>query len=434
MTLFRGLSFHKGRIQHDNYKIALAEFNKSLSLIIDPEQLRANVVSKIQDIIKANRIFLFLYNDDYHRYMLTDVIGVDKSPYSKFFFTPKDKLIYWLLVNEKHLSLVRNEGVRAFFAPQEQNMLTEMNVLYIHPLKVMNRLTGLICLGQKYDGSDYNIEEIELLSILLDQAAIAFENANMYQNQKERMKKMYRADRLAIMGQLAAGAAHEIRNPLAAIRSTIQYVKKEIKDPVKAKMTTGLLDEVDRINAIIQGLLSFSSPDRLNPEIVDLKQLINQTILLISNTAKKKNCEINIDYKTERKELIADPSRLKQVFLNIIMNALDAVNKKGVLNIVIDWNEKIEKGFEKPVPEYIITFTDNGRGISSEDMEKIFDPFFTTKEEGTGLGLSISYGIVVSHGGDILVESRPGKGTKVVVKLPVKEAQSTEHGAQGKKV
>lgn len=416
MSLFQ--VFKKGGLKHDNYKTALAEFNKSLSLIIDPDQLRLNIISKIQDITKTNRIFLFLYNDEYHRYMLTDVIGVNKSTYSKLFFSPKDKLIYWLLVNEKHLSLTRNRNVRTFFSPHEQTMLNEMDVCYIHPLKVMNRLTGLICLGRKYNGYDFNDEETELLGILLDQAAISFENANMYQNQKERMKKMYRADRLAIMGQLAAGAAHEIRNPLASIRSTIQYVKKEIKDPVKAEMTSGLLEEVDRINAIIQGLLSFSNPDKLNHEIIDLNLLINQTILLISNTARKKNCEIKLEYNTERTELIADASRLKQVFLNIIMNALDSINKKGTLEIIIDCNEEFEKDFGKPASEFIISFIDNGTGINPDNMEKIFDPFFTTKEDGTGLGLSISYGIVVNHGGDIVVKSQPFKGTKVIVKLP----------------
>lgn len=412
------LWFNKGKKMHESYKLTLSEFNKSLSLIIDPNQLRANVISKIQQIINVERIFLFLYSDDYHRYILSDVIGVSKSPYSKYYFTPKDKLIYWLSVNEKHILLYRDEGVRSFLSNHEKNMIKEMNVRYIHPLKAMNRLTGLIFLGQKPNDKNFRNDEIEMLKILLDQASIAFENANLYQNQKDRIKKMHRTDRLAIIGQLAAGAAHEIRNPLTSIRSTIQYVQKNMNDPVKEKMTKELLGEVDRINEIIQGLLSFSNPDKLKPEQVDLKQLIEQTILLTSNITKKKNCKINIEYKTEKKDLIADPSQLKQVFLNIIMNAIHAVKKEGDINITIDWNEKVEKGLDKPVQEYIITFIDDGAGISPENMEKIFDPFFTTKEDGTGLGLSISYGIIIQHGGDISVESGLGEGTSVVVKVP----------------
>ncbi len=413
------LGFSQNRKEYESYKIALSEFNKTISLIIDPELLKSNIVSKIQEIIHVNRIFLFLYNEDYHRYTLTNVIGVSKNQYTKFYFTPKDKLIYWLSVNEKHILLAQNESVCSFFSSYERNMLKEMDVSYIHPLKVMNRLIGLIFIGQKSNGKDYLNEEIELLKILLDQAAIAFENANLYQNQKDRLKKMYRTDRLAMMGQLAAGAAHEIRNPLTSIRSTIQYVQKDIKDPVKAKMTSELLREVDRINEIIHGLLSFSNPDKLRLEQVDLQQLINQSILLITNTAKKKNCNIALEYNTDKIELFADSSQLKQVFLNILMNAIQSIQDEGRITVSIDWNERIEKGFDKPVLEFIISVIDNGMGISQENLEKIFDPFFTTKNDGTGLGLSISYGIVVQHEGDISVTSKLGRGTKVMVKLPV---------------
>ena len=418
MNLLHHLGFNKKRKVNKNYRLALSEFNKSLSLIIDRDQLKANVVSKLQEIVKVDKVFLFLYDEDYHKYLLTDTIGTDKNQYSRFYFTPKDKLIYWLSVNEKHVVLSQNEGLHSYFSPKEQEMLNEMDISYIHPLKVMNSLIGIILFGKKSSGTEYKNDEIELLTILLDQAAFAFENANLFQQQKDRIRKMYRADRLAIMGQLAAGAAHEIRNPLTSIRTTIQYVKNEIKDPVKAKMTTGLIDEVDRINEIIQGLLTFSNPNKLSREKIDLEQLINQTILLVSNTARKRSCNIEITYNTEKKDLIADAAQLKQVFLNIIMNALQAMNDKGEIKITIDWSTKNEKGFDKTRQEYIIAIEDNGEGISQENLEKIFDPFFTTKNDGTGLGLSISYGIIIQHGGDIAVESKEGKGTKVTIKLP----------------
>jgi signal transduction histidine kinase len=419
MKLHKILGFNVGKGKHEDYKHALSEFNKSLSLIMDYGQLRANIVSKIQDVTNVEKVFLFLYNEDYHRYTLTNTIGVNKSPYSKYYFTQKDKLIYWLSVNEKYVALDRHAGVYSFFSPHEQNMLKDMEVNYIHSLKVTNRLTGFVFLGKRMNGKDYGKDEIELLTILLDQAALAFENANLFQSQKDRMKKMYRADRLAILGQLAAGAAHEIRNPLTSIRGTIQYVQKDIKDPVKVKMTSQLLNEVDRINGIVQGLLSFSSPDELNAEMIDLEQLINQTVLLTLNAAREKNCEIYVEYNTEKKDLMADPSQLKQVFLNIIMNAIYSIQDTGKVNIIVDWNDSSVSNLYRQRQEYIITFIDNGTGISPENMEKIFDPFFTTKEDGTGLGLSISYGIIVQHGGDIKVESEPGKGTKVMVKLPV---------------
>ena len=120
----------------------------------------------------------------------------------------------------------------------------------------MNRITGIICLGPKIDTTPYTDEEINLLDIHLGQAALAFENAYLYEQQKSRLKKMYRTDRLATLGQLAAGAAHEIRNPLTSIRSTIQYLHKDFKDETKSKLVAEVIEEVDRINDIIEGLVN----------------------------------------------------------------------------------------------------------------------------------------------------------------------------------
>lgn len=426
MNLINKIGFYKKRKEHENYKLALSEFHKSLTLITDTKLITSYVIAKIQEIIKVNKVFLFLYNEDYHRFVLSNVTGVDKTLYSRYYFTQKDKLIHWLNVNEKYIIFNQDNGVQSFFSSHEKNILKELDVNYVHPLKVMNRLIGVIFLGQKLNESEYNKNDIELLSILLDQAAFAFENTNLYQNQKDRIKKMYRADRLAILGQLAAGAAHEIRNPLTSIRSTIQYIKKGIKDPVKAKMTSGLLEEVDRINDIILGLLSFSNPDILKQEQIDLEELINQTVLLVSNTAKKKNCLISVDFNANRNDLFADASQLKQVFLNIIMNSIESIIDKGIIRITIDLNERYEKGANEPINEYLITIKDNGGGISQEDMENIFDPFYTTRIDGTGLGLSISYGIITQHNGDVSIESKLGKGTKVVIKLPINELQELE--------
>ena len=107
MGLLQNIGFNRKRKEHDNLKLALLEFNKSISLFVEKEQLKASVIGKIKEITKAKRIFLFLYNDDYYRYVLTDVIGVDKKLYSKYYFSSKDKLVYWLKVNEKHLFAIK---------------------------------------------------------------------------------------------------------------------------------------------------------------------------------------------------------------------------------------------------------------------------------------------------------------------------------------
>ena len=284
----------------------------------------------------------------------------------------------------------------------------------------MNQTNGTIFIGKKNDGTRFSEQELNLLSILINQANFAIEHASLYEAQTERLKKMYRTDRLATLGELAAGAAHEIRNPLTAIRSTIQYLSKDFSsDPVKNEMMTELISEVERINKIVQGLLSFARPSALDTSEVNIEQLINQTLLLVTNTLRKQNIEVEFEYFTDNTTIQADAEQLKQVFLNIILNAVEAMNQnppERSRTLIIS----IEKG--APINTHsrylILSFEDTGKGIEQKDIENVFNPFFTTKEEGTGLGLAICYGIINRHEGEIEVKSTPGKGTCMNVKLP----------------
>jgi signal transduction histidine kinase len=228
---------------------------------------------------------------------------------------------------------------------------------------------------------------------------------------------MYRADRLATLGELSAGAAHEIRNPLTSIRSSIQFLKRKLNDSTDIEMANDLISEVDRIYDIIEGMLSFAKPQPLKKENTQLKTILIQTVQLVLNTARKLEIDIGLNYQADREDIFADPSQLKQVFLNIIMNSIQAIKSTpGKIEINVIFSE----GKNNYAPVYLIEFIDNGEGISNEDIDKIFDPFFTTKNEGTGLGLSISYGIINQHGGDIEFFSEPGKGTKVKIRIPLK--------------
>jgi signal transduction histidine kinase len=292
----------------------------------------------------------------------------------------------------------------------------------------MNRVTGLVCLGKKISNARFTREEVELLTTLLGQVSLAFENAYLYQQQKSRLRKMYRADRLATLGQLAAGAAHEIRNPLTSIRSTIQYLQKTITDAAKKELVVGLIQEVDRINEIIEGLLSFSKPTRPETEQVNLDSLLEQTLTLIATSAKKRKIEVDYKFDATEKQLEADPSQLKQVFLNIMMNAMQAMDDGGNLQILVESSRKDGQLSPEGQKRFLITFKDSGEGIPKENLEHVFDPFFTTKKDGTGLGLSISYGIIQQHGGDIEIESltreeKPdNSGTYVTITLPIKRS------------
>ena len=398
-----------------NLEQLLSEFNRSLTLIVDKSLLIGNIVAKVKQICPVESVYIFLLDENTGKFKLQN--EAKNKPVT---LTNRSRLISWLSVNEKHLIISRHPDIVSYFPPEEQEIIRQLGAELIFPLKIMNQINGTIFLGKKTDGAPFTEQELNLLSILINQATFAIEHASLYEQQTERLKKMYRTDRLATLGELAAGAAHEIRNPLTAIRSTIQYLSKDFSaDPVKSEMVTELISEVERINKIVQGLLSFARPSDLNTSDINIEQLINQTLLLVTNTLRKQNVEVEFEYFTDNTTIQGDAEQLKQVFLNIILNAVEAMGKnppERSRTLIIS----IEKG--TPINTHsrylIISFEDSGKGIEQKNIENVFNPFVTTKEEGTGLGLAICYGIINRHEGEIEVKSVPDKGTCINIKLP----------------
>lgn len=396
----------------------LSEFNRSLMLIADKPLLITNLIAKMKQIGHVESVFVFLLDEGTGKLKLQSGRPEQEGP--DLFFNTHDRLIRWLEVNETQLEVSRHPDILAFFPEEEQAKIRLLQAELIYPLKVMNRLSGTVFLGRKTCGTPFTPQETRLLSLLVNQAAFAVEHASLYELQSDRIKRMYRTDRLATLGELAAGAAHEIRNPLTAIRSTIQYLSKDFAaDPVKNEMVSELIAEVERINKIVQGLLSFARPSALDYAAVDIEQLINQTLVLVTSSIHKHRIDVQFEYFTGETTVTADREQLKQVFLNMILNAVEAMagKEEGEPRTLI---VSIEKGavIDSHTRYLLVSFEDTGKGIREEDIENVFNPFFTTKEEGTGLGLAISYGIINRHGGEIEVKSMPGKGACFVVKLP----------------
>ena len=401
--------------QQPELSIMLSEFNRSLMLIADKSLLIGNFISKIKQLFLVESVFVFLLDESTGRYKLQN--SDEKTTVA---FYSKDRLIHWLSVNDRELIISENKEVIDYLTPEEREKLSQLKAELVYPLKVMNHISGTVFLGRKIDGTVFSKDEIDLLTLIFNQAAFAIEHASLYELQKDRILKMYRTDRLAILGELAAGAAHEIRNPLTSIRSAIQYLSKDFaNDPRKSDMINEIINEVERINKILQGLLSFSRPSKLNMSEINLESLINQVLMLINSSIKKNNIDVKYEYFTKNTTIQGDIEQLKQVFLNIFLNAIDAMseNLEEQLRALII---SIEKGVDiDPGRRFlVISIEDSGKGIDSKDIENIFNPFFTTKEEGTGLGLAISYGIINSHEGEIEVTSETGKGSCVRIKLP----------------
>lgn len=228
-------------------------------------------------------------------------------------------------------------------------------------------------------------------------------------------QQIMKSERLATLGQLAAGVAHEINNPLGAVLmyAHLALEEMEAEDP-RRKNLEKVVGESTRCKDIVKGLLDFARQTEPKVEQSDVNEILKRTLSLVENQALFQNVKITRVFSSSLPEAMMDSSQIQQVFTNIILNAAEAIEGEGELTVATRMapdNKSIE-----------IEFTDTGCGIPHENLEKLFDPFFTTKEvgRGTGLGLAVSYGIVARHKGTINVRSEPGKGSTFVVGLPLR--------------
>ncbi len=222
--------------------------------------------------------------------------------------------------------------------------------------------------------------------------------------------QLIRTEKLAALGQLAAGVAHEINNPLGTITIYAHILKRSLEaDDPRAEDVDLIISEAARTKEIVQGLLSFARETKLKPGETNINDLLEETLGLIVNQVLFQNIKIKKNLEADIPMLFADATQLKQVFLNIMLNAAQAMAGKGSLTITTGHDAGV----------ITIRIKDTGPGIPPENIGKLFNPFFTTKEKGTGLGLAISYGIVERHSGKIDVETELGKGSTFIISLPV---------------
>jgi two-component system sensor histidine kinase HydH len=235
---------------------------------------------------------------------------------------------------------------------------------------------------------------------------------------KQLEEKVKRTEKLAAIGELAAGVAHEIRNPLSSIRGFAQFLKQALKDrPKEQEYAQTMVNEVDRINRVVTDLLTFARPMAAKLAPTDVTELVEHAVRLVQPEAE--SCQAGIQMKvSDLSKLPLDANQMTQALLNLLLNALQAVSQEGHVDIGAELNVSDSKLY--------FWVEDDGPGISKDKTEKIFEPFFTTREKGTGLGLSIVHKIVENHNGEIIVESpSPGMalGCRFTIRIPTDVGQ-----------
>ncbi len=277
-------------------------------------------------------------------------------------------------------------------------------------------LVGVIRLANKTEG-DFDEEEARLIGIISNNVSVAVENIRLYEDLKDQMKELQSAQeqlvqaaKLAAIGELASNVAHEINNPLTSILGYAELIKEERDLETIMKDIQVIEKESLRARDIVQELLAFSKKKPLSLAKIDLNSLITDSVSLVSVPQRSPHLNIVEDYG-HIPLIIGDPNQLKQVILNIINNAMDAISDNG-------GKISIKTGVKDT--NAIIEISDNGKGIPDEVLSRMFEPFFTTKKDkGTGLGLPITRKIIESHNGHLHIESSEGIGTRVTISLPV---------------
>ena len=297
------------------------------------------------------------------------------------------------------------------------------------PIYLLGKVAGVARLGLDREGTDEILAENKRNMIFFMSSVILISLLAMwilYHNQNRHLagivemeRQLEKAERLSALGQLAAGVAHEIRNPLNAISMASQRLKREFmpadEDKIKEFQTLAgvIRDEIRRLDGIIEEFLTFSKSRRLELHEYPVAEVLQKIVNLIREEATLKGITLETRYKDNPAIIPMDVDKLQQAILNLVKNAMESISGEGTVRILVDSSGK---------NRVVIKISDNGCGMTSEEVERIFNPEYTTKEKGLGLGLPLAHEIIRGHGGEIRVLSQPGSGTTFDIILPAGRA------------
>jgi len=411
------------------YQAAICIENSGLMETLDIDEILRLVLEGVTKNIGFDRARLYLVNEKRNVLECKMAVGVDEERIKGIVLPldPVDSIVARSIAEKKPFVIPD-----ASQDPRVNPVLKEkfsLHSLVVIPLLAKEKALGAIAADHVEPGKNITTEALESMMTFAQQAGLAIHNAFMYQELKtfsqqmeEKIQKttaalrkteaqLIRSEKLAALGQLAAGIAHEIRNPLTSINILIHSLRESL--PSKNSHGEDLKvieEEIDRINEIVDQFLRFAKPASPLLEKAGITPIFEETLQLLKPQIERRKISVQKEFRS-LPPITIDREQMKQVVLNLLLNAIQAMPEGGRL------------GLSSQVPEdnqwIQLSIRDSGIGIPPEDMNKLFDPFFSTKEGGIGLGLSIAHRIIDQHHGKIEVESRLGKGTLFTIWLPM---------------
>jgi two-component system, NtrC family, sensor histidine kinase HydH len=422
----------------ERYEFArqMAILRREIANVVDVDELAALLISRLQDTRRVTRAALYVLDDDVLTYRPVASTGHDfphlDAATDRLFFQElrEDRA---LLIDDlvADLGQARQRRVQTGELEGVIDVVRSLGADVVVPLTSDDRITGLVVVGDERVREAYSPDEIRSLVQIAGQAAISVENSRLVEGIRER-------ERLAALGEMAAGLAHEIRNPLGAIKGAAQFlspvgggVEGELDE--QGEFLDIIIEEVNRLNGVVSQFLDYARPYRGESVQCDVNSVVEKTGRLWRPTAEAWQVECVVEFE-DVPPVRADPELLRQVFLNLALNAIQATGTRpegddppgaggrGPRFIVRTRLTRRMIGVAgRPLARDMVEvqFIDNGRGIPAEELDRIFIPFFTTKQRGTGLGLAVSQRIIENLGGKVEVQSQFAKGTTFRVLLPL---------------
>ncbi len=350
----------------------------------------------------------------------------------------EEGVAHWVLTHRQPVLIENAHQDPRFTDWIYQYIGVEARGMMVVPLIAREHLIGIIEVVSTEPGI-YLKGELDTLQAISSTLAIALENASLYDELKtlvheweEAQAQLIHAEKMSALGRLVASITHEINNPLQATQTYLTLAQEELQltgPPCLEKLehylsTVG--DEIERISSIVRRMRDFYRPSRRELEPTYLHAVLDSVLELTSKQLQHSEIAVERDWAEALPEVEANPDHLKQVFLNLVLNAIDAMPEGGTLHIRTARDQIQRENHSRPTPAVCVEFSDTGNGMSPHALAHLFEPFYTTKERGTGLGLSISYGIIQAHHGHIAVESHVGLGTTFTILLPTEQPLNSQ--------
>jgi len=389
----------------------LRPLRERLKHILTLDELLEELLGALEkaDLFRASSIFL--RDDATLGFQLAGSIGLPTRTRVSLLSEPVwvTALEETAVLQSEELERLRDDPKSAADRPRLDALcetLRDLDAELVLPLRAKSQLVGFWTLADARSQESFSSDEVRLLRAVADQIATSIENSKTFERLRAR-------DRFVSLGEMAAGLAHEIRNPLAAIRGAVAVLQQP-SDAKSADLWTVIIEEIARLNRVVESFLDYARPATRRATIRDVGAFVKSCVEAVSRSKGRAGVTLSLEIEPGLLPLHADADQLERVVVNVVQNAYEALETDGLVRVAV----RRAQG-AAPYDTWLeIAVDDDGPGMSDTTLERAFIPFYTTKEQGTGLGLALCERLIRAQGGTIQLRSRPGEGTSVLIRLP----------------